>query len=90
MAARNAFEAEILILDPADVPDAVEALAAVGCEFAIDHDAIDPFGPTVFGKVTGTTELGDNAVFDWLQAIVEPLDGDVIECGLVRAFPPAS
>jgi len=90
MSTRSKFEAEILILDPANVSRATEALAAVDCEFEINHGAINPYCPTVFGKVTGTTELGDNAVFDWLQAIVEPLDGDVYECGLVRAFPPAS
>jgi len=53
----NHFEAEILFLNPADVPRAVEVLAAVGCEFEIDHDAIDDHGPTVFGWATGTTAL---------------------------------
>jgi hypothetical protein len=35
------FEAEILIHNPADVPRVIEALAAVDCEFEVDHDAID-------------------------------------------------
>jgi hypothetical protein len=77
----NHFEAEVLFLDPRDVPRAVEALTAVGCEFEIDHDAVDPCGPTVFGWVTGTTELGENELGDWLLAIVDPLDGDVVGCG---------
>ena len=81
----NRFEAEILFLNPNDVPPAVEALAAVGCEFEIDHDAIDPCGPTVFGMVTGTTELGENDIGDWLLAIVDPLGGDVVQWGFSRA-----
>jgi hypothetical protein len=81
---RNHFEAEILFLDPDDVPRAVEALAAVGCKFEIDHDAVDPCGPTVFGWVTGTTELGENGLGDWLAAIVDPLGGDVDAWGFRR------
>jgi hypothetical protein len=81
----NRFEAEILFLDPNNVPRAVEALAAADCEFEIDHDAIDPCGPTVFGMVTGTTELGENDIGDWLLAIVDPLGGDVVQWGFSRA-----
>jgi hypothetical protein len=90
MTTRNKFEAEILILDPANVPRATEALAAVGCEIEIDHDAIDDLGPTVFGKVAGTTELAEDALVDWLLAIVDPFGGDVVEWVLVRTLPPAS
>jgi hypothetical protein len=75
----NRFRAEVLFTDPNDVPRAVKALAAVGCEFAIDHDAVDPCGPTVFGWATGTTELGENDIGDWLLAIVDPLGGDVVQ-----------
>ena len=78
------FEAEVLLLDPANVPRLVHELTAVGCEFTIDHDAVDPCGPTVFGLVTGTTELGEDEVGDMLSDIVGPLGGDVIEWGYVR------
>ena len=74
------FTAEILFLNPTDVATAVAALAAVGCKFEIDPDAEpDPCGPTVFGWITGTTELGENELDDWLLAIVDPLGGDVDE-----------
>jgi hypothetical protein len=79
------FEAEILFLDPADVPRAIEALAAAGCEFEVDHDAFDECGPTVFGWATGTTELDENDIGDWLLAIVDPLGGDVVQWGFARA-----
>jgi hypothetical protein len=72
------------------VPHAVEALAAVGCEFEIDHDAVDPCGPTVFGRATGTTELDEGDIGDWLLAIVDPLGGDVVQWGLGQALTPAS
>lgn len=76
------FEAEILFLNPNDVPPAVEALAAAGCEFKIDRDAVDPCGPTVFGSLTGTTELDEDDLGDWLLEILAPFGGDVAEWGL--------
>jgi len=65
------------------VPRGVEALAAAGCEFEIDHDAVDECGPTVFGWVTGTTELGEDDIGDWLLALVDPLGGDVVQWCLI-------
>jgi hypothetical protein len=79
------FEAEVRFLDPADVPRATEALAAFDCEFEIDHDAIDDCGPTVFGMVTGTTELGEDELGDWLASIVGPFGGDVVGWGFSHA-----
>jgi hypothetical protein len=73
------FAAEVLFLDPNDVPRATAALIAVDCEYEVDHDAIDPYGPTVFGMVTGTTELGEVEVGHWVGDIVGPLGGDVVE-----------
>jgi hypothetical protein len=85
----NRFEAEILFLNPNDVPPAVEALAAVGCEFEIDHDAIDPCGPTVFGWVAGATELSEDDIGDWLLACVMPNGKPLGECTGIPAPPPA-
>src|SRR5215813_5512478 len=80
----NRFEAEILFLNPNDVPRAIGALAAVGCEFEIDHGAIDDHGPTIFGWATGTTELSVHDLGDWLASIVEPFGGDVCEWGYAK------
>src|SRR5262245_7211977 len=82
------FEAEILFLDPNDVPRGVEALAAAGCEFEINHDAIDEHGPTVFGWATGTTALSESEIGDWLLAIVDPLGGDVVQWGFAERTAP--
>ena len=71
------FEAEVLFLCPEEAPPAIAALAAAGLEFNHDREAIDDYGPTVFGWVTGTTELDDGQLPDWLQCIIDP--GDVIQ-----------
>jgi hypothetical protein len=73
------FAAEVLFPDPNDVPRAVEALAAVDCEYEIDWNVIDPEGPTVTGMVTGTTELDEAKIGAWLGTIVIPVGGDVVE-----------
>jgi hypothetical protein len=73
------FAAEILFLNPDDVPDAIEALAAAGCEWEYEPEAIDDHSPAVFGMVTGTTELDQAAVGDWLRKIIDPLGGDVVQ-----------
>ena len=86
MSQQHKFKAEILFLSPNDVPQAVEALAAAGCEFEINHDAIDDLGPTVFGWTTGSTELSEDDLADWLLAIVDPLGGDVIEWGYAKRW----
>jgi hypothetical protein len=75
------FAAEVLFLDPADVPRATKALGAVNCEFEIDPDAIDEYGPTVFGTIVGTTELDEGDIGGWLLEIVDPFGGDVVAWG---------
>jgi hypothetical protein len=75
---RRRFAAEVLILDPADVPRVRKALAAAGCTYEIDTDANgDP--PTVFGMATGNSELDEGSIGDWLQSIVWPVGGDCVE-----------
>jgi hypothetical protein len=79
------FEAEILFLNPDDAPRAAEALAAVNCDFEVDHEAIDPDSSAIFGWATGSTELDESDLADWLHAIVEPLGGDLVQWGFRRA-----
>jgi len=81
MTRQERFAAEVLFLDPNDVPRARKALAAVGCEYAIDPDAHDPYSAAVFGMVTGTTELAELEIGGWVSGIVGPLGGDVVEWG---------
>jgi hypothetical protein len=66
---------------PNDVPRAIEALGAVDCEFEYDPDTIDDFGPTVSGTITGTTELDEDEIGDWLMGIIKPFRGLLVEWG---------
>jgi hypothetical protein len=82
------FAAEVLFLNPDDVPRAVRVLAARGCAFKTDLEAIDECGPTVFGEVTGTTKLSEDELGDWLLDIVDRFGGDVAEWGYVELPVP--
>jgi hypothetical protein len=75
------FSAEILFLDPRRVPHAIAELAAHDIEFKVNPAAVDPCGPTVFGEVTGTSELDEDELFDWLCTLICRLGGDMVECG---------
>jgi hypothetical protein len=69
-----------LFLCPDEAPRAIAALAAAGCEFK-HPDATDDFGPTVFGWVTGTTEL-DEGELPKAAGIIDPdniIHNDVIQ-----------
>jgi|SRR5215471_4547917 len=79
------FVAEILFLDPDLATRGIEALAAVGCEFIPDPSMVDPCGPTIFGTVVGTSELGEDALWHWLEDIIDPFTGDVVEWGFESA-----
>jgi hypothetical protein len=83
------FAAEVLFLNPDDVAAAAAALAAVDCEFEIDHDAIDDYGPTVFGTVSGATTLDENEIGDWLSSIISQHGGDVVEWGYGEPWRPS-
>jgi hypothetical protein len=80
----NRFAAEVLFPNPADVPAAAAALAAVDCEYETDYDAIDDYSNSVFGMVTGTTELDVDELGRLLTDVVGPFGGDVLEWGCGR------
>jgi hypothetical protein len=75
----KSFAAEVLFFDKKDVPDAVKTLGEVDCDLRIDPDVKDPFGPTVFGMVTGTTKLEIHELGDWLRKVLRPVGGDLVE-----------
>lgn len=76
------FEGIAQFLDPNEVSRGVEALAAVGCKFVRDASMVDACGPTVFGTISGESELLDeNALWNRLQNILEPFDAEVCELG---------
>jgi hypothetical protein len=73
------FAAEILFLDPRRVPDAVTELEAHGCAYQEDPDAIDDYGPTEFGMVTGWTALSLDELGSWVGDIIDRFGGDVVQ-----------
>lgn len=77
----NLMDAEILFLDPADVNPAIAELIKRDFRVEIYEDMIDEAGPTVFIRATGFSEHDNSTFFEWVQAIVEPLGGDVTEAG---------
>jgi hypothetical protein len=75
------FAAEILFLDPDDVPGAKAVLAAVGCDLTIDPDAKDPYSDAAFGMVVGASELSENDLGDWLTTILRGHGADLVGWG---------
>jgi hypothetical protein len=80
LAGLERFTAEVLFLNRNDVPRAVEALAAADYEFEYTADAIDDCG-TVFGWVTGVTNLDSDRLAEWLDGIIGLFSGSVIGWG---------
>jgi len=76
MSQQRSFKAEVLFLSPDVVPDAMQTLAGLGFHFAVDHSAVDPYGDTVFGVLSGTTELTEDDLSDRLLKILDAFDGD--------------
>jgi hypothetical protein len=75
------FCAEVLLANFNRVAPAAEALAAAGCEYEIDHDAIDPDGPAVFGLITGVSSLPEGEIGLWLTSVLRGCGADIVEWG---------
>ena len=75
----NLMDAEILFTNPADVNPAIAELIERDFSVKICEDMIDECGPTVFILAIVITEHDASTFFGWVQAIVEPLGGDVTQ-----------
>jgi hypothetical protein len=82
------FAAEVLFIDPGDVPRCTAAMQALGCDIELDPAASDPGRPTVYGWVIGRTAFSERGIADWLGSILDPLGGSVDICGY--GYRPAS
>lgn len=76
------MEAEILFLDPDDMGPGSVALVDRGFEVEFLVDRIDDYSAAVWINARVASELDEDRFFDWVQSIVEPLHGDVLEAGL--------
>ena len=79
-------EAVVLFHSPSDLGPGTAALVEYGFEFE-NLDYVDPYGPTVWIRAKGTSELDLSGFFDWVQGIVEPLHGFLQEASLSDSPP---
>ena len=75
------FAAEIIFPNPAALDDAAAALAALGLDCKRDPDAIDLESSYAWAMVSGSTELAEDAIAEWLSPLVWPFGGDIVEWG---------
>ena len=84
------MQAEIMFLDADDVGAGITALRDRGChvELLLTRDPCrhDPCGTSAIW-LRVTVAHCDEELFDWIQGIVEPLGGDVLEADLPRRQP---
>jgi hypothetical protein len=71
---------EIMFLRPGDVNNALAVLIENDLEGTIS-DGFDPCGPAVFVTVSGRTRLDADQFFDWLESLMEPVGGELLEAG---------
>jgi hypothetical protein len=72
------MQADIVFHDPGDVSAATAALIELDFDVQILEDMIDDYSPAVFVRATVVTEIEERNFFDWLQAIIDPLGGEVL------------
>jgi hypothetical protein len=82
--------ADVLYLDPAEAKPGIAVLIEHGFEIEPLTDWVDEAGPTVFFRIRISTELDENAFFDWVQNLVDRFGGDTIEAGLEFPSPQAA
>jgi hypothetical protein len=83
------MQADVLFLDPNDLNPGTAALLEAGFDVVENLvDWIDEAGPTVFVRVGITSAIGEDDLLHWLQEVVEPFGGDVIEAGVADPAPP--
>ncbi len=54
-------------------------------DFDVEYleDWIDDYGPTVWVNAWTLSELDDDSFFDWVETIVEPAGGELLNAGPV-------
>jgi hypothetical protein len=84
------MEAEILFHDW-DAENRGSA-ALLEHDFAVEVllDRIDDYSPAVWINTKVASELAEDRFFDWVQSIVGPLRGEVLEAGVCGPPPQAA
>jgi hypothetical protein len=73
--------AELIFLRPADVYPAITELDELGFELRELDDWIDTETGARWILATIASELTPSGFHDWINTIIEPLGGDVVEAG---------
>ena len=78
-----------LMHDPNDVGTCTAELIDRDVDVEVLVDRIDVYSPVVWVRAETLTELDEIPFFDWLQAVVEPFNGQVLQAGRAD-LPPAA
>jgi len=77
--------AQVLFLNPNDVNRGIAELIERDFDVEYLDDMIDDYGPAVWINARTLSELDDHCFLVWVDSIVDPLGGDVLEAGLASA-----
>ena len=81
--------AEVIFLNPNDLNRGTAELIEHDFDVEYLDDYIDDYSPAVWVNARTLSELDDFSFLDWVQTIVEPLGGDVVEAGLAAPTAPS-
>jgi len=82
------MSAEVMFYNPNDVNRGCAELIEHGFEVQLLDDWIDDFSAAVWVSAWTLSELDDSSFFDWAEAIVEPVGGEVCEAGpATQSYP---
>lgn len=74
--------AMVMFVDPNDLNRGSAELIEHDFDVEYLDDWIDDYGPAVWVNAMSLNELDDSSFFDWVETIVEPVGGMVLEAGL--------
>ena len=74
--------AEVMFLNPDDLNRGSAELIEHDFEVEYLDDSIDDYSPAVWVNAWTLSELDDFSFFDWVESIVAPVGGEVVEAGL--------
>jgi hypothetical protein len=79
----------VMFLNPNDLNRGSAELIEHDFDVEYLDDWIDDYGPAVWVNARSLSELDDLSFFDWVETIVEPVGGDVLEAGLATQTAPS-
>jgi hypothetical protein len=83
------MRAQVMFLDPNDLTCGIAELIEHDFEVEYLDDWIDEYSRAVWINAWTLSELDDFSFFDWVETIVEPVGGEVLEAGLATQTAPS-